>query len=103
MAVIVQATTPTFIFRIPEHIDLSNLRNIEFSLTQGKYELNKSNDAIEVDGHRVRVWLSQSDTLPLKKGSAIIMLNWTYADGNRDCSKKYQLTVEDNLFAEIME
>lgn len=99
----VQATTPTFILTLPNTVDLSEAVNIYFSLRQGKTHIEKTGDALVIDGQTVSVYLSQIETLQLLAGTAQLQLNWTYSHGERACSEIVPVSVTENLLKRVVE
>lgn len=98
----VQATTPTFVCTLPETVDLSEAESVYFTLRQGQTIITKTGDEITVDGSTVYVPFSQSETLRLFCGIAVIQLNWVYAGGKRACSNIVNVKVQPNLIMEVL-
>lgn len=99
---IVQATTPTFILRLPSKIDTSIMQKMVFTIVQGDVRVVKEVDPSSIEGNCVRVYLTQPESLRFSEGIAKLMLNWTYADGKRGCTKKVQVAVDSNLLPEVI-
>lgn len=98
----VQGTTPTFILTLPATVDLTAVTNLYFSLEQGSTKLQKTGDALSVNGQDVSVYLTQAETLKFNTGRAELQLNWTYPDGSRACSNIVSVTVGLNLIKEVI-
>ena len=96
----VQGTTPTFVMTFPQGTDFSEISEMVFTLTQGRYIINKKD--CEVEGRTVSVFLRQLETLRLDVGKAKIQLNWTYANGERACSVIKEIDVDENLLREVI-
>lgn len=96
----VQATTPTFVLTLPDTVDLTQAKNVYFSLVQGSTIIKKLID--EPEAHQVSVYLTQAETLGLN-GVAQMQLNWTYADGSRACTNIVNVTVDPNLLRAVVE
>ena len=99
----VQATTPTFILTLPKTVDLSIANNLYFTLTQGCTQITKQTNDLSVDGQNVSVYLTQSESLLFCEGIAYMQLNWTYADGQRACSKIKTVPIDNNLLKAVIE
>lgn len=98
----VQATTPTFILTVPNTVDLSSAAHVYFTMTQKELIITKSGSQLTVSSHQVQVYLTQAETLQFKPGQAVIQLNWTYSTGQRACTKKVTINVEDNLLKKVV-
>lgn len=98
----VQATTPTFILTLPNDVDLSIANNVYFTMRQGCTCIQKYGEELEISTNVVSVYLNQSDTLKLTKGSAQLQLNWTYNAGERACSEIKTIPVTENLLKEVI-
>ena len=99
----VQATTPTFVLTLPNTVDLSLAQNVYFTIRQRSVVIEKTGDALTVDGNEVSVFLSQAETLQFSVGQARIQLNWTYSNGERACSNIAHIAVTENLLKEVVE
>ena len=99
----VQATTPTFVLTLPNTVDLSLAQNIYFTLRQGATVIEKTGADLTIDGQTVSVYLSQTETLNLYEGQALLQLNWTYADGQRACTNIASVSVVENLLKKVVE
>lgn len=80
----IRGTTPTFTLKLKEdsNIDLSEARNVYFTVSQGAKAITKTGDDIEIsDGRTVLVFLNQEESLSLVEGQKTeVQLNWTYLD-----------------------
>lgn len=102
MADFIQATTPTFVISLPNAVDLTAARTIEFSLRQHRTLISKTDVAL--DGtHTVRVGLTQQETLRFQEGEADLQLNWTYADGSRGAIYIIKVNIVENLEKRVIE
>lgn len=99
----IQGTTPTFICKLPDTVDLTQAANVYFTIKQGQIKVTKNSDNMDIAAHMASVFLSQSDTLSMEVGNAAIQLNWTYADGSRACTKIKVIRVDPNLILEVLE
>ena len=83
MLEIMQATTPTLMFRLAFEVDLE-LLNIVFTLTQGTIiSIEKHNEDMRYEDGLLQIDLTQEDTIKLKPGTAKIQLNITANDGSQ--------------------
>lgn len=99
----VQATTPTFILKLPQDVDLGEATHVYFTLKQNEAEIEKSDTDLTIDENEVSVYLSQAETLMLSVGRARLQLNWTYENGSRACSTVAVVEVTENLLKEVVE
>lgn len=111
----IRGTTPTFTLRLknisgsPCQIDLSEAKNIYFTISQGCNTITKTGEDISlVDGHTVLVYLNQEESISLReKMKAEIQLNWTYIDneGNtkRAATKVCEIALEKQLIQRVIE
>lgn len=99
----VQATTPTFILTLPQDIDLGEAAHVYFTLKQKNAEIVKEDSDLTIDGNEVSVYLSQAETVKLSVGTALLQLNWTYANGSRACSTIASVEVDENLLKAVVE
>ena len=103
MSAVGQATTPTFVYNLPQTIDLTAAHAHYFTLAQNGRKIRKEGDALAVSAHSVSVYLSQRDTVWLQPGQPFsIQLNWTYADGSRGMTREKFIDVERNLEPEVL-
>ena len=99
----VRGTTPTFILKFGNDIDLTLANNVYVTFEQYYTKLNKSGEDIEVTAHQVDVYLSQEETLKFAEGKAKIQVNWTYQDGKRACSDILVVDVGPNLIGSVLQ
>lgn len=101
----IQGTTPTLdLILEDESIDLGLAAHVYVSLTQGAKKLRKTGDDVQVDGHIVRIRLTQEESLAFDPVRGVeAQLNWTYANGNRGASYKGRIPVADNAEKEVLE
>ena len=78
----IRGTTPTFTLTIKNpDINLGEANNVYVTFGQGAKTIEKSGEALEVDGRTVSVWLEQKESLDLMEGKEVeIQVNWTYLD-----------------------
>ena len=78
----IRATTPTFTFTVKSQtLDLSEAENIYVTLGQGRVEITKTGEDVNLTPPRtVEVWLTQQESLSLREGALAVQLNWTYTD-----------------------
>ena len=99
----VRGTTPTFILKITNDVDLTEAVNVYATFEQYYTKITKTGEDIEVTAHQVDVYLSQEETLQFAEGKVKIQLNWTYLDGRRACSNIIAVCVKANLVGEVLE
>lgn len=98
----IQATTPTFVFTLPEGVDLSAAAHVYFTISQSGVIVTK--DEMEISGNVVTVSLTQEDTVNFNFGiDAKVQLNWTYSDGSRMATKVQTVPVFENLHKDVLE
>lgn len=99
-----RATTPTITLNVP--IDLTDARDVYVTFADSSVILTKSNADLDVTPNKVRVFLTQEETLSLPKGDVKVQINWIYEDGGatrRACSDIARINVKDNLINEVIE
>ncbi|MBQ0113050.1 MAG: hypothetical protein KBT03_07970 [Bacteroidales bacterium] len=76
-----RGTTPTVIFTI-DNIDFEKVTAIYITIKQGNYTINRDNNDIEVsvDEGKLRIKLTQEDTLKLRKGRVMAQVRAIYYD-----------------------
>lgn len=110
----IQATTPTLIFRVKNKadgtpIDLSIADEVYVTIRQGMLTLTKSGDDVSVDVNVVSVWLSQKESLRLSpKAPAKVQINWTYTDQisgkkQRAAAKVKDIKIDEQLLQRVIE
>ncbi len=100
---IIQGVTPTFTLTVPETVDLTEAVNVYATFSQGHQDITKTGNEITVRAHEVDVYLSQEDTLSFVKGSVMVEMNWTYADGSRGATYKVCIEWDDNLLKKVLQ
>lgn len=95
-----KGTTPTFIFTLPETVDLSMASNVyvTFAKSDGGV-VEKTGDDLVIDSNRVSVFLTQKETLTFTS-KVKIQINWTYTENDvtkRACSTIKTIDVLNNL------
>lgn len=97
-----RGTTPTFKLQITDDVDLTQAQNVYATFKQTDKEITKTGSDLEISAHEVDVFLAQSETLLFKAGTISIQLNWTYMNGERACSKKALVQIDENLKPEVL-
>ena len=99
-----QGTTPTFTLTFPSSLDLSEADHVVVTIRQGSAVVNKFDDDLSIDANVIEVTLTQEESLRFQfDAPAVMMVNWTYSDGSRGGSKKKEITIEENLYPEVIE
>lgn len=103
----VRGTTPTYIFKLPEDVDLSEAESVYVTFANKQFQtlLTKRDDDLDISENSVSVFLNQEETLMMPKGTVNIQLNWLYSDlgvTKRACSKIKEIPVHRNLIEEVM-
>lgn len=83
---IIRGTTPTLRLTVPETVDLTEASMVYATIKQGKTAITKSGNDLEVEAHRVSVYLSQEESLDFCEADAEVQLNWLYEDGRRNAT-----------------
>lgn len=102
-----KGTTPTYIFTLPEDIDLSSAESVYVTFSKTNYEeiLTKQGDELEIDANTVSVYLSQDETLSFPRTEVLIQINWTFEeDGEmkRACTEIIRDQAHRNLINEVI-
>lgn len=102
----VKGTTPTFVFTLPQTVDLSAASHVyvTFAKSNGN-SLDKSGESLSVDGNVVSVFLTQKETLAFTNKIAV-QINWTYQEGSvvkRACSQIKTIDFTNNLIPRVIE
>ena len=102
-----KGTTPTYIFTLPEDIDLSSADSVYVTFCKTNYEniLTKEDNEMEIDVNTVSVFLTQEETLSFPRGDVLVQINWLYDDGNttqRACSEIITIPAKRNLIDEVI-
>lgn len=100
----VQATTPTFVLTLPSGINLEDASHIIFTIEQDGYSVSKDETTgVSVSSNVATVTLSQSDTVNFtRERKARIQLNWTYSDGSRAATDVKEISVDENLYKDVI-
>lgn len=100
----IQATTPSFVFTLPESVDLSAAEHVYFTISQSGAIVTKDESEMEISENVVTVSLAQEDTVNFNFGiDAKVQLNWTYSDGSRMATKVQTVPVFENLHKDVLE
>lgn len=101
MANIIQATTPTIIYRF-KTAPVENITVAYLTIKKnGNVVLEKDIDSATVTEDALAWTLTQEETL-IWSGSLSFMLNWKLADGTRGASAKSTVKIDDNYKAEVI-
>ncbi len=104
-----RGTTPTYTFKTPEDLDLSQMEKvyITFSKKSGREIITKTNDDLVFEDGVVKVRLTQEESLSFPEGIALVQLNWLFRNENdeldRACSNILNIKTYNNLKDEILE
>ena len=93
-------STPTFRLTLPDTAQLDENTKIKFSMVQDCVRIDKSD--VTVSGKTVEVTLTQEESAKFKKGKATVELNLFYPNGARLPTQKKQISIDDNLLAEVV-
>lgn len=104
---IYKGTTPTYIFTLPDDIDLSTADSVYVTFSKKNYEtiLTKEDNELEIQANTVSVFLDQEDTLSFPRGDILVQINWLYEDGSttkRACSEIITIPAKRNLIDEVI-
>lgn len=91
-----RGTTPTIVMNVLDDLDLSRIVEIwVYFSQQNKVKIDKGeNDVVmDYDNRKMRVLLSQEDTLNLKEGEAIFQVRALLDDGTALASKDSKVKV----------
>lgn len=101
-----RGTTPTFIFTLPEDVDLTKATNVYVSFAKEQGEIMRlTGDALTVEEHEVSVFLTQKQTLALPLGAMNVQINWTYQEGEitkRACTDIKRIYLQKSLADEVL-
>ena len=69
----IRGTTPTFTFTIrpkrpTDTIDLTEAAHVYLTILQGRTEIEKTDEDMEITANTVEVWLTQEESLKLSAG-----------------------------------
>lgn len=97
--------TPTFTLTFDdENLDLTAANHVYVTFkSSSNAVLTKTDSDITVEAKAINVYLSQDETLALKKGSVFIQANWTYGNGSRAASEAVRYSFTDNLLDRVVE
>ena len=105
----IRGTTPTFSITIrdPGGLDLTRAANVYVTIEQGRVQITKTGEDLEVSPASVQCRLTQEEALSFAEGKADIQLNWTAAnllDGSlRRCATKVaRVMVDKQLLDEVV-
>ena len=109
---ILQTTTPTIRFILPDTIDLTIPDELIFTVFDAVNNvptyvyIKKTGDDIVIDetNHNVaEVYLTQEDTQILsKEGGVFVRLQWVYESGRRGWIEKVRIQTEQNEVPEVI-
>lgn len=102
-----RGTTPTFIFTLPDTVDLGEASHVyvSFALKDGRDLMTLTGDALEVEKNTVSVFMTQEETLALPVGTILTQLNWTYTEGGqskRACSDIQKVYLQKSLEDKVL-
>ena len=100
---IARGTTPAFVLRFPEKIDMADVREVYVTFKHGNVKVTKSGSDIQVTHGEISVRLSQSETLLLGCGTIEIQVNWTFGSGLRAASSIATCEFTRQLLPEVLE
>lgn len=96
-----RGSTPTYVFRLAERfrseINLLSANHVYVTFEQGKNELQKKDNQLELTADTITLSLTQTETLSFKKGTLSIEINITFNDGGRAISQ----TCEDMVVESV--
>lgn len=98
----IQYTTPT-LHLVVEGIDLTG-QHVYVTLTQYSRKLTFDDPTVEFDDKdtHIHVALTQEQTGTLHRGSARVQVNWVDQAGNRDATTIREVSVGENLLAQVV-
>ena len=110
----IRGTTPTFTFTIrpkrqTDTINLTEASHVYLTILQGRTEIEKTEDDMEISTNTVEVWLSQEESLQLVDGgkSCEVQINWTYLDSSdtvrRAATKVKSIPIDKQLLKRVIE
>ena len=106
-AMMYKGVTPTYTFKAPDGLDMSSATKVwvTFSTPDEREILTKTGNELEVTTDKVKVFLSQQETLHFITGKILVQLNWLYNEGSltkRGASNKFSIIAETNLKNEVL-
>lgn len=63
-----------------EGIELNTLDIVWLTLKQGDYTITKDKSDMVIDGNKIKIWLTQEETLKYKNGSVSVQFRGRYGD-----------------------
>ena len=101
-----RGTTPTFIFTLPDTVDLDEATNVYVSFSVKDREIMRlTGEALTVDENTVSVYMTQEQTLAMPVGTILTQINWTYQDGQltkRACTEIKRIYLQKSLADEVL-
>ena len=97
-----QGLTPTIVVNVPQDIDLTEAAHVYASFKQGRDVVLVISDGLDIQAHSCGIYLEQADTLKFRPGDLGLMLNWTYASGQRGAINEIPLHVTANHLLEVL-
>ena len=102
-----KGVTPTYTFKAPDGLDMTQATKVwvTFSTPDEREILTKTGSELEVTTDKVKVFLSQQETLHFITGKILVQLNWLYNEGSRTkrgASNKFSIVAETNLKNEVL-
>lgn len=104
MAEIYKASTPTITANLPSGVDLTNALKVYVSFAKGERTFLTVKDPV-IDGNKVKVFLTQKESLAFPTGDVLMQLNWTYNDDGkvlRQPTNIGTLRIRRNLYDDVM-
>ena len=96
-----RGSTPTYILTLAEsyrsEVDLTQANHVYVTFEQGKNELRKADEQLEITADTITLKLIQSETLLFKKGTINIEVNVTYDNHDRAISQTYEDEVIESV------
>ena len=74
-----RGTTPHIVCTV-EGIELNTLDILWLTLKQGNYTLTKELSDVVIDENKIKIWLTQEETLAFKSGNVFIQLRGRYGN-----------------------
>ena len=104
--------TPTIILTLPDTSAILQASHVYVTIADKCKSITKQDDELVIEADteheaiNISVFLTQSETLAFRKGSAMVQVNWTYLESGvskRACSTIGNLTFADNLLNGVIE
>ena len=97
----IRGTTPELVFELP--YDASSVKDLRITFEQRCFKLVKKLADVAVEGHTIKVKLTQKETLKFKAGEAIKWdIKVIFIDGNVVPSDIYEMPCYDTLNDEVL-